>query len=584
MCDDARAAYELNRRTFLMGNELHIRQLRRQAGRVSGNIDGFEAGGTLYALLDYRAERTLAGALAGEPRASAERSARRMLSLLEALAPFHEDGLIHLDVSPDNLVMLPVLRGYEADCEPMLLIDYNGVWEMGSGAEPVTLSKAGYSAPEARCGDAESMCFATDLFSACAIFFRMLTGRVLTEAECCGQFLPGVLNDVGAACAALPHTASRMAERIVRRGLAPLPSLRFQSIDALRDALCELLDRILGRGVTHAALWEAGVRSLPDGAPPGWEVAIRLSVDGRSLPADAEALSGVDRPLMLQGGAGSGKTTLMRALHRRCAQRYDPAEPACFYLPLFRWRGGSDFIASCLAENLRPGGADDPGADVRAAMRRLLSAPLPGGQKPALLLLLDGLDEAGPRRDALLSEIRAMSELPGVPRARLLPRRSRPAAAARGLRAGEDRAAGCGRGRPLPRRARPIGRDAGGRPVDDPQPAAFAPVRGHLGCLARERPQPGRHRSRLRIGEGASAALPGGPARALRGAEPRTRGGLPARALRGPASAAQVRIRDARAPLLCPRARRARWRRATPGRFADGASRAPTRPIWARAG
>ncbi len=410
---EAQSAFALHRRSYLRGNDAHLRQLQSQAGRVSGNIDSFAARGTLYTLLDYHAQQTLAALLDTAPRAPAEVCMRRLYAVLDALAPFHEASMLHLDVSADNLLMLPPLHGYEADQQPMLLIDYNGVWDQGDTAGPSLSSKSGYTAPEARLMAVRSLGFATDLFAVCAVFFEMLTGRRLTDSECGGQFHARMSAAVEAACEGLPQTARLMAVRILRKGLQPLPSRRYQSIAELRSALCELMDRIHGKGVTHAALWEAARLSLADDAPPASPIPLTVTMDGQTGPADGDWLAAATRPLLLTGAGGSGKTTLFKALHRRFAQRYDPAAPICYYVPLFRWQGRMPFLLRCLAEGLTPLDDADTQADVHAALLRLLKGPLPGGG-PLLLLLLDGLNEAGARPDALYREIAELSALAGV--------------------------------------------------------------------------------------------------------------------------------------------------------------------------
>ncbi len=410
---EAAEAFAQHRLSYLRGNEAHLRQLAAAAGRVSGNIDSFAAGGTLYTLLPCHGGKTLEALLTGRPRPGAEESARLFLSLLDALAPFHDAGLLHLDISADNLLVLPVLHGFEADLTPMLLIDYNGVWHVGGGAEPVFSSKAGYAAPEVRLCDASALCGATDLFSACAVFFELLTGRRLTEAECCGHFHPRMSAAVEAACEGLPQTARLWAVRILRKGLDPLPGRRCQSVTQLRAEVRELLSRMHGRGVTHAALWEAAARSLPDSPPPDCLLPLPVTQDGLSGHADEGWLAAQQGHLLLTGAGGGGKTTLLAALHRRYAARYDPRGPACHYIPLYRWQGRAPFLMRCLAEGLTP---DDPAAtqaDVFAALSTLLAAPLPGGA-PVLILLLDGLNEAGARPAALLREIAAFARMGGV--------------------------------------------------------------------------------------------------------------------------------------------------------------------------
>jgi hypothetical protein len=410
---EAQALFALHRQSFENGNDAHLRQLRRQAGRVSGNIDSYQAFGTLYTLLPCHGGQSLDALLTQTPRAGAEAAARRLLALLDALAPFHEAGLLHLDVSADNLLVLPLLHGFEADIAPMLLIDYNGVWSPAGQAEPPLSSKAGYSAPEVRLRDQNALCEATDLFAACAVFFEMLTGRRLSEAECCGQFHARMSAAADEACAGLPQTARLWAVRLLRKGLAPLPARRYASIAALRADVCELLARIQKRGVTHAALWEAAVSSLPPAAPPEGLLPLTVTVAGHARRADAAWLAASAGHLLLTGEGGGGKTTLLAALHRDLAARYSPQRPVCHYIPLYRWQGRAPFLLRCLAEGLTPIDCAATQADVYAALTALLQTPLPGGG-PVLILLLDGLNEAGARPEGLFRDVAAIARLGGV--------------------------------------------------------------------------------------------------------------------------------------------------------------------------
>ena len=102
------------------------------------------------------------------------------LQVLEALEGFHRRGLLHLDVSPDNIL---VLKGR------VLLIDYNSVLRQGKGWEKglILSVKEGYTAPEVRLGSVSQIGPASDLFGVCAVFFRMVAGRRLTVEDLTGQ-------------------------------------------------------------------------------------------------------------------------------------------------------------------------------------------------------------------------------------------------------------------------------------------------------------------------------------------------------------------------------------------------------------
>ncbi|MCD8327415.1 MAG: hypothetical protein LUC90_12310 [Lachnospiraceae bacterium] len=44
-----------------------------------------------------------------------------LIKILDALDCFHQNGFLHLDISPDNILLLK---------EDALLIDYNSVWSL----------------------------------------------------------------------------------------------------------------------------------------------------------------------------------------------------------------------------------------------------------------------------------------------------------------------------------------------------------------------------------------------------------------------------------------------------------------------
>lgn len=414
--------WEIHRKSFEYGNRIHLRMLEKHPELVGGNFNTFAYSGTLYTVLGYTGGRSLEQEAGGEA-AELRPLALRMLGLLDAVESFHGCGFLHLDIAPDNILL--VGRGEK---ERVMLIDYNSVYEQGAmGTGPDYYSvKSGYSAPEIRLRQKPSV--ASDLYSVAAVFFRCLTGEALTPFQSSRPAPPEVS---GCACLRdMPETVASMVRHILCCGLRTLPRNRYQTTAWMRGDMQELLDRIDGIGVTHWALWESGRRiarrMIRDNAALGYlerdEEMFPANIrweDGTVLTAE-EAIASLGsqsgRDALLTAAAGMGKTTaLLRAVAR--PQAYTAGQPAVLYLSLYGWQeGSSSFLYERILENLKFRPEQHNFADARHALTLLLQKPLQTrmGERPVLLLLLDGLNEAAGETRPLLEEIRNFSQIKGV--------------------------------------------------------------------------------------------------------------------------------------------------------------------------
>lgn len=424
---EGRETWELHRLSFERGNRVHLRMLEKHPetmGAGNYNLNSFSLNGTLYTVLGYAGGRELKTEYAGHA-GDLRLLALRMLGLLDALEEFHESGLLHLDIAPDNILLTG--RGNR---ERVVLIDYNTVYDMAApGGEAAACSslKAGYSAAELRMGQRPSP--ASDLYAVAAVFFRCLTGAALTPFQMSCPVPPDV-----AGCACLreqPDTVRAMVRQLLHRGLQTLPRRRYQSVARMREAFQELLDRVDGVGVTHWALWESGRRSVERSIRENPSLAFLrdsdalfpatvLSENGGAVPAGkcAAAFWAPDqRAALLTASGGMGKTTAMLRCVAEQSRAYSPDRPAAVYISLSGWREGDPvYIHDRILQNLRFHPEQKSYADARHALECLLEKPLRArtGERPLLVLLLDGLNEAAGETRPLIEEIRALSHLPGV--------------------------------------------------------------------------------------------------------------------------------------------------------------------------
>ena len=431
ICFDKGAAetMRLQRAGFVRANEIHIRLLGDHPGDIDFNINTFSLHNTLYSVLGFSGGRSMDKELnvPGAERISLSVHIRRMLGALDVLEVFHESGYLHLDISPENILLIG-----EGKKERVSLIDYNSVHtleEIRNGDPACNSAREGYTAPEIRIKRVDSIGYTSDLYALTAVFYRCISGRELSAMQVVRAVVPDL---TGAKCLeGMPDTVLSMVRQILRQGLSSVRSRRYNTAADMRLDLEELQDRINGKGITHWALWETGRINVLHTikANPALEYVREdekiYPLAGMRADGTAVTLTELFRQLtasdgqsvMMLGGAGMGKTTALLRTAYRQRTVYSAAEPAFAYISLYGWNnGGSEFIKNKLLENLRFKPETDCIETARHDLIRLLSSPLhtKWGDRPKLLILLDGLNEASGDLTLLMKEIAGLSAMAGV--------------------------------------------------------------------------------------------------------------------------------------------------------------------------
>ncbi|MCU0828136.1 MAG: protein kinase [Tabrizicola sp.] len=139
----------------------------------------FRENETAYMALDYVEGDDLLGVLADPVRAPTHKEIRSwLIKLLDATAVVHEAGLLHRDISPDNILI-------DANRQPVL-IDFGAAREQGPAAERAASTlhvvKDGYSPQELYLSGGDQGPW-SDLYALAATFHHLITGQAPPNSQ-----------------------------------------------------------------------------------------------------------------------------------------------------------------------------------------------------------------------------------------------------------------------------------------------------------------------------------------------------------------------------------------------------------------
>ncbi len=133
-------------------------------------LDFFEINNTAYIVMEYLEGVTLKQYLRENKRIDAEDLVELLVPLIEALDEIHSQGLIHRDISPDNIMVLPDGR--------IKLMDFGEArdyTEFGEKSLSIVL-KPGYAPPEQYQTHGVQGPW-TDIYALCATMYKCITGE-----------------------------------------------------------------------------------------------------------------------------------------------------------------------------------------------------------------------------------------------------------------------------------------------------------------------------------------------------------------------------------------------------------------------
>ena len=242
---------------------------------------------TSYIVMDYIEGVTLKQRITQTGKPYTEKECMKLLTpVIRDVERLHAYGLIHRDISPDNLMVRP-------DGSAVLL-DFGGIKEPDGGNVSFTMTKQAYSPLEQYTVNGRIGPW-TDVYAMCATIYYCVTGKTPPDpAELVNgkkldtsMLTPGFAEMLTKGMAVQPDDRTRsMGELLMPQGTDPGPR---SSRKGIRIAAVVIAAAILAA----AALW---VTMLKKG---NTETNVELTAESTATPAPTDLTQNKDAPLML---------------------------------------------------------------------------------------------------------------------------------------------------------------------------------------------------------------------------------------------------------------------------------------------
>ena len=204
-----------------------LAQFSKNASIVSV-FDYFEANGTAYFIMEYLSGDSLKQYLDKRGSVSYKYMMAWFYPIFQALAAIHQVGVVHRDISPDNLIL--------ASDGNLKLIDFGAARDvLGSKSLSVVL-KPGY-APIEQYSTTGKQGPWTDIYALCGTIYKCITG--VTPPEATDRIVQDTLRKPSDLGVLLP----KQFENTLMKGLSIRAGDRYQSMEELLEDLGQPMDK-----------------------------------------------------------------------------------------------------------------------------------------------------------------------------------------------------------------------------------------------------------------------------------------------------------------------------------------------------
>ena len=220
--DTVTVTYVEEKADYEKGKERFLKEARTMA-KFSKNegivkvLDFFEINNTAYIVMEYLEGITLKQYIRENQRITLEELVRLLVPLIESLDEIHSQGMIHRDISPDNIMVLPDGR--------IKLMDFGAArdyTEFGEKSLSIVL-KPGYAPPEQYQTHGIQGPW-TDIYALCATMYKCITGETPPDA------IDRVIDDHLKKISEFGITIPPQVESVIIKGMSVSAKDRYQDI------------------------------------------------------------------------------------------------------------------------------------------------------------------------------------------------------------------------------------------------------------------------------------------------------------------------------------------------------------------
>ncbi len=222
IASDGGKKFQKQKTRFLM----EARSIARfgKAKDIVNVFDYFEENQTAYIIMEYIDGLLLKQYMEKQGAMPFGEALNVIMPIIEAVKKIHSMGIIHRDISPDNIFI--------TDQNSIKLFDFGNaiLSESKDSNRGEKVVKNGFSAPE-QYRDSSEQGFFTDVYSVGAILYQLITGQKLPEAT------ERERKDEVRSPLEMGISINSNADKAIMEALAVDPELRFQGIDQFEEAL-----------------------------------------------------------------------------------------------------------------------------------------------------------------------------------------------------------------------------------------------------------------------------------------------------------------------------------------------------------
>jgi len=202
---------------------------------------GQEPDGLVYIVMEYLSGYTLGSVLGARRKLAPSRAVDVMVQVCAGLSAAHDRAIVHRDVKPDNIVLVPSQDDEGRPVEMVKVCDF-GIAALGASAdaEETAVGTPEYMAPEQSTGG--SVTPAADVYACGVVLYEMVAGEVPFRSDQAFRILMKHRAEAPRPPSELTPDVPPALEQVILRCMEKVPAHRYKTARDLRAELRRIAD------------------------------------------------------------------------------------------------------------------------------------------------------------------------------------------------------------------------------------------------------------------------------------------------------------------------------------------------------